>query len=441
VPKCETPSRRRLLVRQAPRFASNPGCTGIAKFLHAALDTRRVSASLVFYLASSVSLASGLLPEPTARAIHYQQSQDWFWCADQAMGLLVPLVALFSGLAGTVARQCRRLSGDRWFLTIVLFAIAYAGADFLVNLPLAYWEGYANEHEFGLGTGSVGQWAQGQLVEWLGRVVAVSFLTWIPYFFLKTTPRRWWLWSALAFVPVFVLIFLVSPIWIAPLTNNYEPLSNKPLAARIGVLADKAGIAGATILVKDESRTSTLPNAQVRGLFATKRIVIFDTAIDQTNERELLVIVAHEMGHYVHGDPWKFIAIQLSLVLLGFLGAHFLGAPAVRRFGTRWGFTSLSCPASLPLLYLSFNLVVLVTTPTVNAFIQSVEHNADVFALDLTQDKDAALGVIVKYAKAALYVPDPGWFRRNFRMDHPSLDDRARSLVTYQPGDEKPRVQ
>jgi STE24 endopeptidase len=419
------------------RFASmaipvSPG----TKFPHAVLSTRRVVVALSLYLASGTGLASGLLPQPTPQAIHYQQSQDWFWCADQAMGLLVPLVVLFSGLAGRVADRCRRLSGNRWFPAIVLFAIAYAGVDFVLNLPLAYWEGYANEHAFGLGTGSVGQWAQGQLVDFLVRVVAVSLLTWIPYFFMKTTPRRWWLWAAVAFVPVLAFTSFVSPLWIAPLTNSYEPLSNKPLADKIDALAAKAGIAGATILVKDESRTSTLPNAQVRGLFATTRIVIFDTAIDQTSERELLVIVAHEMGHYVHDDLWKFIAIQSGLILFGFLAAHWLGAAATRRFGLRWGFTSLSCPASLPLLYLSFNLVVLVTTPAVNAFIRSVEHNADVFARDLTHDNDAALSLIVKYAKTSLYVPNPGWFRRNFRMDHPSLEDRARSLVTYEPRDQ-----
>jgi Zn-dependent protease with chaperone function len=382
---------------------------------------------------SGASIASGLLPAPTAQAIRYQNSQDWFWCADQAMGLLVPLAVLLSGLASRLADRCRRLSGGRWFLTIVLFALAYATIDFSVNLPLAFWEGFANEHHFGLGTGSVGQWAIEQLVGFGVRLIAVSLLTWIPYLFLKAAPRRWWLWSALAFIPIFIVIQIVAPIWIAPLTNRFTPLADKHLESKIQSLAARAGIGGATILVKDESRTSTLPNAQVRGLFYTKRIVIFDTAVDQTSERQLLVIVAHEMGHYVANDVWKYIALQSSLLMLALLLAHYLGAPALRRFGSRLGITTLQSIASLPLFYLTFNLVSMATAPLVNAFIRDVEHKADLFALNLTHDNAAALGLLANYAKVSLYVPNPNWFRRNFRMDHPSLDDRATTLVTYHP--------
>lgn len=397
-----------------------------------------VVAALLLCLVFGTSIASGLLPAPTTQAIRYQNSQDWFWCADQAMGLLVPLAVLLSGLASRLADRCRRLSGGNWFLTIVLFALAYATIDFSVNLPLAFWEGYANEHHFGLGTGSVGQWAIEQLVGFGVRLIAVSLLTWIPYLFLKASPRRWWLWSALAFIPIFIVIQIVAPIWIAPLTNRFTPLADKHLESKIQSLAAQAGIAGATILVKDESRTSTLPNAQVRGLFYTKRIVIFDTAVDQTSERQLLVIVAHEMGHYVANDVWKYIALQSSLLMLPLLLAHYIGAPALRRFGSRLGITTLQSVASLPLLYLTFNLVSLTTAPLVNAFIRDVERKADLFALNLTHDNTAALGLLANYAKVSLYVPNPNWIRRNFRMDHPSLDDRARTLVTYHPWTQMP---
>jgi STE24 endopeptidase len=397
------------------------------------LNVRLAFMVLVPCLVFEPGFASGLLPEPSAQAIDYQNSQDWFWCADQAMGFLIPLVVLFCGLGSRIARGCIRLSGNRRLLGIALFAIAYATIDFSLSLPLAFWEGYANEHHYGLGTESPGQWVKGQLIGLTIRLITVSVLTWVPYSFMRTAPRRWWLWTTLAFVPVFVFTHLVSPIWIAPLTNKFEPLSDKKLEARISSLATRAGIAGAAILVKDQSRTSTLPNAQVRGVFATRRIVIFDTMVGQTSERELLVVVAHEMGHYVAGDTWKLIAIQSGLILLTLWLTDLLGAAAIRRFESRWGFGSLSSMASLPLLYLAFNLVVLATTPALNAFIRSLEHNADRFALDLTHDSEAAKAVILKYAKVALYVPDPGWFRKSFRMDHPSLDDRARFLDTYHP--------
>jgi STE24 endopeptidase len=394
--------------------------------------------ALSLCLAPVASVATSLLPEPTSQAIQYQNSQDWFWCADHLMGLVVPLFVLFSGLAGRLAKQCYRLSGDRWFLAIALFAIAYATIDFSLNLPLGFWEGYVNEHHFGLGTGSAGQWIKEQLVRYVVTLIGVSLLTWIPYFFMRATPRLWWLWSAVAFLPVLILMHIVSPIWIAPLTNRFEPLADKSLEAKIDALANRAGISRATVLVKDESRTSKLPDAGVRGMFGTTRIVVNDNLIELTNERELLVVLAHEMGHYVHADVWKFIGIQAGLVLAGFSLAHWLGRVLLPSFDSKWGFSSLSSIASLPLLYLAFNLAVVATTPVVNAFIRNVEHNADLFALDLTHDNDAAMSVIRKAAKLYWYVPNPGWFRRNFRTDHPPLDERARFLVSYHPQEAKP---
>lgn len=95
---------------------------------------------LVLCLVYEPGFASGLLPAPSVQAILYQDSQDWFWCADQAMGFIVPLLVLFCGLGSRIAAGCERLSGKRRLLGIALFAIAYTIIDFSLNLPLAFWE-------------------------------------------------------------------------------------------------------------------------------------------------------------------------------------------------------------------------------------------------------------------------------------------------------------
>jgi Zn-dependent protease with chaperone function len=228
-------------------------------------------------------------------------------------------------------------------------------------------------------------------------------------------------------------MYIVAPVWIAPITDNFEPLANKELALRISSLAARAGIPNALVLVKDQSHTSRIPNAQVRGMLGTERIVLFDTMSDPASERELLVLVGHEMGHYVAGDMWKFVALQLSFVLLGLWLTDRLAPAAVRRFGPRWGFTTLCSPGSLPFLYLTFNLVVLATTPVVNNLVRNAERDADRFALDLTHDGEAAQSLAIKYMQIALDVPKPGPFRRIFRMDHPSFDERVRFAIHYHP--------
>src|SRR5271170_7532450 len=89
------------------------------------MDAPQLRVGLAFFvlwscLATSPSAASGFLPAPTAPAIQYQNYQDWFWCADEAMALVVPLLILFSGWGARIVDRCRRLSGGRWFLTIGL---------------------------------------------------------------------------------------------------------------------------------------------------------------------------------------------------------------------------------------------------------------------------------------------------------------------------------
>jgi hypothetical protein len=133
--------------------------------LIAGLSLRPLVLVLSLCVVSGSSFPSSLLPEPTASAIRYQNLQDWFWCADQAMGLVVPPFVLFSGLGGRLAERCRRLTGNRWFLAIALFAIAYATIDFLLNLPLAFWEGYVPSIASGSARSRPGFWRLNQSLD------------------------------------------------------------------------------------------------------------------------------------------------------------------------------------------------------------------------------------------------------------------------------------
>ena len=77
-------------------------------------------------------------------------------------------------------------------------------------------------------------------------VVGGLFL-WVPYLLLRKSPRRWWLYTAIALVPFIVVANLVAPIWIAPLFNKFEPMQDKALEQRILALADRAGIEGSRV--------------------------------------------------------------------------------------------------------------------------------------------------------------------------------------------------
>ena len=147
------------------------------------------------------------------------------------------------------------------------------------HLPLDYYEGFVRQHAYGLSNQTRGKW-------WSERsrarssacvVVGVLFL-WVPYLLLRKSPRRWWLYTAAAAIP-FIVVLLVTPIWIAPLFNKFGPMKDKALETQILALADRAGIEGSRVFEVNKSVDTKTLNAYVAGFRQTKRIVLWDTII------------------------------------------------------------------------------------------------------------------------------------------------------------------
>ena len=93
------------------------------------------------------------------------------------------------------------------------------------------------------------------------------------------------------------LIILVSPIWIAPLFNDFGPMKDKALETEILALAERASIEGSRVFEVDKSVDTKTVSAYVTGFAGTKRIVLWDTIIDRLENDELLFVMGHEMGH------------------------------------------------------------------------------------------------------------------------------------------------
>jgi STE24 endopeptidase len=377
--------------------------------------------------------AAVTIPEPSSEALRYHQGQDLFWIADQAAGLVIPLLFLFTGWSGRLVGWIRRRVGGRWFWTVALYAVLYGLLSTLLQLPLTYAETYVFQHAFGQSNQTPAKWISDQLNGALVGLVLAFLVTWIPYLVLRRSPRRWWLWTTVALTPVMLLMFVVSPIWIAPLFNNFGPMQDKVLEAKVLALAARGGITGAPVFEVDASVDSRQLEAYVTGFGPTKRIVLYDTIIKAMNERELLFVVGHEMKHYLMDDVWKLLGILCAILLAGLFAVDRGGRAAVARWQGSFGFTDLADPASLPLLLFGLSLVILVVTPGIMAVERDIEHEADRFGLEITQDNDAAATAFIKLGAESLGVPNPDWLERTFRMSHPSLADRITFAQDYHP--------
>jgi Zn-dependent protease with chaperone function len=373
------------------------------------------------------------VPEPSALARQYQRSGDLLWVADTALGFLIPALLLWSGLSARMRDWAARAAGARWFRSIAVYSVLFTVLMTLLNLPLSWYQGFVREHAYGLSNQTLGRW----LGDWikalgLGCIVA-PLLLWIPYWLLRKSPRRWWLWTGLAAIPLSVLALVITPLWVEPLFNQFGPLENKALEMRILALASRAGIERSRVYEVKKSVDTKTVNAYVTGFGASKRIVLWDTILARLTPREILFVVGHEMGHFVLHHTLAVILGATLLATLSLYTVHRLAARLIQRHAGRFGFARLDDVASLPLLLLLSSLVSFAVTPFALAGSRYMEHEADRFGLELTRDNRAAALTFVRLQEENLDVPRPGLLHRLWRGSHPSLAERIEFANRYRP--------
>jgi STE24 endopeptidase len=355
------------------------------------------------------------------------------------------LVVLLLGTAGTVARLAWfAFSGRSARLRRAAAAVAptprlappaYVAAatllSWLTSLPLAYLGGHRVERRFGLTKQSDRGWLGDQLKGLgLGLAFQVPLVTG-AYAVIRRRPRDWWAILAGATVPLAVLLSNLAPVLILPIFNRFEPVRDRALADRVRRLADRAGVGIADVFEMDMSRQTEKPNAFFTGLGNTKRIVLSDTLVERFDAAEVDGVVAHELGHQVHGDIWRLIALGGGLGVGGAYALHRLAPPLVRRTSARTGVTHLGDEASLPLLGLVMVLVGFVAAPVQAAFSRAIERRTDRYALALTGDGEAYASTMVRLAAQSLADPDPPAPVVFFLYSHPPIAERIAAARAF----------
>jgi len=281
-------------------------------------------------------------------------------------------------------------------------------------------------------------WAKAQFLV----IVLGSFLAWLLYAVIRKRPARWWFYFWLLSLPIMLFIFFVSPYVIEPMFNKFEPLSAKApqLIAPLEGLAHRAGqdISPQRMFWMKASDKTIATNEYVSGFGASKRIVIWDTAIAQETTDEVVADLGHEMGHYVLGHIWKGIAFfALMVFLLLYFGYRSISW-LLARWGAQWGIRSLDDWASLPALLLLLTLFGFVASTLGNAFSRFQENQADVYGLEVTHGilpdpGQACAWSFQNFGEKVLVDPDPNPTQVFLFYDHPPVRDRVRLCVTYDP--------
>jgi STE24 endopeptidase len=374
------------------------------------------------------------VPQVTEAALAQLRDANIRWAAFRLLALAIPLCFLFTGFGARLRRMCESMSGRRWFWTVTLFACAYLVLAALIALPFEFSIDYIQPHVTGWSHRTLPNLLKGEGAELVVKLVLASLLIWLPYRLIARNPRRWWLYCALALIPVAFLALVLWPVWVDPLTTTYKPLDDRPLETRIDALAARCGITHIPVMVGGNS-------TGVTGLGPTNRIVLQSNLASVETPDQIVFTIGHELKHYVMDDNWKGLAIIAVCLLAGFWLTDRLGRAVIRRFSGRWGFSELSDPASFPLILFLLTFFWLAIVPFFNLFSRHIELEADRFGLELTHQNHAAAMVFARDASSGDVAADWDTFFLIFQATHPSVAQRIEFANTYKPWEQgKPLV-
>ena len=375
------------------------------------------------------------VPEPSAMALRYYWTGNWLWAFDQVWEIAIPLFVLFTGVAARIRDLAVRI-GRKSFFAVGIFVVLYLAIVFVFELPLLYYLGFVRQHAYGLSRQTFSRWFGNELKWLLVSATGGILFAWIPLRLIELRPKFWWLDLTLLSVPYLFFVLLITPIVIDPMFNEQSPLKDRALATKIQELARRAGIGCVRIFVVEKSVDSKAVNAKVTGFLGTKQIVLWDTLLDDLDEKQVLVVVGHEMGHYVLGHLTRSIFLSTIITLLGLLWVDRAGSWMIARLGDRFLIDRLSDIAAIPLLILLIKGSMLVLGPAANAYSRLQEREADCFALELTQTNRSATLAFAEMQRENLINPRPNWFYQFWRATHPSIGERIDFCNSYHPWDE-----
>jgi Zn-dependent protease with chaperone function len=344
-----------------------------------------------------------------------------------AYSILVLYFILRSGLSRRLRDLARRIVRWKAATTFVTYALLTVVIT-LFELPLTLYASYVVPHEFDLSDQSFGGWTIDQL-KGLGLEIVVTGIIAAVMLLVIGHFRRWWFVLWLGSIPLMAFLVVIAPVVFDPVFNKFEPLKDPVLRKELLDEAARAGISGSRIYQVDKSKQTKTMNAYVTGIGPTTRIVIWDTLLAKMNREEIVAVMGHEMGHYVLGHIWWGLADGVLISLIVCFAAQFIYERGVGR----WGIERKDDPAALPWILLIATIFGFLLSPVVNGLSRRVEHEADVFGLELTHLNEADAMANVKLAEDSKFAPNPPRLIVLWLYSHPPVEDRIDLALHYKP--------
>ena len=345
--------------------------------------------------------------EEVRRAGAYHRPLYAALAADTALSVAVLVV-----LGWVWSGPYRLVSGLGWAGAAAGYAAIVTTLSALVRLPLGFWRGWVRERRWGFSTQTAGAWLVDRAKGW-GVSVVLAAAAWTAVVGLaRAFPSGWPVVAgAVLAVAVLVLSFL-APLVFEPLFNRFRPLEDERLAGELRELARRAGVPVRDVLVVDASRRTTKVNAYVSGLGSTRRVVLYDTLLREADEREIELILAHELGHRRERHVLKGTVLGMAGVVVAVVAVWAV-------LGSK-----VASPDELPAALLVLAVLELLGLAPGSWLSRRWERVADRFSLDLTHDLESFERTHLELARKNLADLEPPRAAYVLLFSHPTPPER-----------------
>lgn len=328
-----------------------------------------------------------------------------------------------------ISDQIRLLTDSSMIYQIALILVVGLISS-LIDLPFDYYSQFGIEEKFGFNKMTPRLFFIDLLKNTLLSLVIGLPLLWVVLSLMNKAGDFWWFFAWIIWTVFQFTMMLIYPTFIAPLFNKFTPLEDESLKERIERLLEKTGFKSKGLFVMDGSKRSAHGNAYFTGFGASKRIIFYDTLINQLSPTQIEAVLAHELGHFKHKHIMKrmILMVIISFVFLAILG--FLK-------NQDWFYIGLGVMPSVSIsndalaLILFMQILPLFTfffTPLFSMSSRKHEFEADAFSAQYTNANDLVTALVSMYQdNASTLTPDPLY--SSFYDSHPNASDRIHHLL------------
>ncbi|KOR28595.1 peptidase M48, partial [Achromatium sp. WMS1] len=295
----------------------------------------------------------------------------------------------------------------------------------ILELPLSLWRTFRLEQRFGFNRTNLAMFFKDLSLEILLILVLGIPLILTILWLMQQAGGLWWLYAWGVWTCFTLFLIWAYPTLISPLFNKFKPLEAGELRTCIESLLARCGFNAAGVFIMDNSKRSAHGNAYFTGLGRTKRIVLFDTLVEQLTIAELEAVLAHELGHYKHHHVQIRLLMSLIITFIGFALLGWLTGQ--NWFYKSFGVLQVSNGTALSLFALIAPVFSQFLSPLSSWLLRQHEYQADTFAIKQTSGL-ALINALVKLYKdnASTLTPDPLFSA--FHDTHPPAPLRIKNI-------------